>query len=99
MSADRAHKILLADVIPHDWYVQCVVTVAKIKAFFSLTPKKMKDLLESDGSTDEMELAHSFAEMQLVREEEEDAADELEEEEDFAEDMVGGPPERHAAST
>ena len=46
----------------------------------------MKDLLESDGSTDEMELAHSLAEMQLVREQEEDAADELEEEEDFVED-------------
>eukprot|EP00957_Ditylum_brightwellii_P011659 880472-Ditylum_brightwellii.AAC.1 len=38
---------------------------------------------------DNMELAHSLAEMQLIRKEEEDAADELEEEEDFAEDMVG----------
>ena len=70
----------------HEFLLTCVVTVAKIKAFFSLTPKKMKDLLESDGSTDAMELAHSLAEMQLVREQEEDAADELEEEEDFVED-------------
>ena len=86
VSADYAHKILMADVIPHDWYAQCVVTVAKIKAFFSLTPKKMTQLLESDGYTYEMELAHSMAEISLLAEEEENAAEEPEEEEYAAEE-------------
>jgi hypothetical protein len=53
VSADKAHQILLTEIIPNNWHAQCIVTVAKIKAFFSLTPKKMDKMSRATSSEED----------------------------------------------
>ena len=53
VSSDRAHKTLVADIILHYWYAQCIVTVSKIKDFFSLMPVKMTELMDDGSGTAE----------------------------------------------
>ena len=80
VSIDQAHKILAADVILHDWYAQCIVTVPNIKASFSLTPIKMTEILDDvSGSTEAMELKCRLLEMTLIKYEENMGAEEPEE--------------------
>jgi hypothetical protein len=50
---DKAHQIFLTEIIPNDWYGQRIVTVATIKAFFSLTLKKMDDMSQATSSEEE----------------------------------------------
>lgn len=47
VSADRALRIVLDEVVFDNWYEQLSVTVPKIKAFFSLSSLKQSKLLEA----------------------------------------------------
>ena len=65
----------MADVIPHGWYDQCVITVAKIKNFFSFKYRNISELLDdvsgtSVDLTEAMELEHRLAELSLLTDEE-----------------------------
>lgn len=42
VSAEKAHRILLETVLSSNWKEQVNVTVAKIKAFFQMTPHKIQ---------------------------------------------------------
>jgi hypothetical protein len=42
---EKAHRILLTQVIPHDWTARFQVTIAKIKAFFSMKSSGHEKLL------------------------------------------------------
>ena len=46
ISADRALRILIEELIYDDWEQQVVISVPRIKAFFSLSPAKQKMLQE-----------------------------------------------------
>eukprot|EP00957_Ditylum_brightwellii_P189322 14410039-Ditylum_brightwellii.AAC.1 len=78
---DIAHKILLSEVITHNWKAQCIVTVAKIKAFFSMTPAKMHQLLgmatADDDAVEEFDVLHVFKQISLIHKEQEDTADDF----------------------
>ena len=79
VSADRTHKILVADVIFHDWYAQCIITVSKIKDFFSLKSVNMTELLDDVSGTNEaMEFKCRLLEMNLLEDEENMGAEEPE---------------------
>ena len=70
----------MADVIPHDWYAQCIVTASNIKAFFSLTPVNMTELLDyGSGTTEAMELECRLVEMTLLEDQENMGSEEPEE--------------------
>ena len=61
----------MADVILHDWYAQCIVTVSKIKDFFSLIPVKMTVLMDDViGTTEVMEFKCRLVDMTLLEYEE-----------------------------
>ena len=47
MSAERAHDVLMKIVLVESWDEKLIVTVQRIKAFFSLTPTKKKETLSS----------------------------------------------------
>ena len=47
ISADRALRILIDELIYDDWEQRVIISVPRIKAFFALTPSKQKDVLEN----------------------------------------------------
>ena len=47
VSSERAHKILLDTLMYNKWEQKFDVTVSKIKGFFSMTPQKQIDSIES----------------------------------------------------
>ena len=79
-SAAQVQNILVADVILHDWHDQCMVPFSNIKAFFSLTPIKITELLDDGSGTNKaMELECRLVEMTLLEDEENMGAEEPEE--------------------
>ena len=56
ISAYKAHDIFLETIGMHDWKGQLSMTVAKIKAFFSMKPTKMKEYIVSTGPSNDDEL-------------------------------------------
>ena len=46
VSAERALEILKEEVIATNWYMRLLVTIPKIKVFFSTQPSKQKELIE-----------------------------------------------------
>lgn len=78
VSAEKALDILTTKIIPNDWHARCTVTVGKIKAFFSLKPAKMRDLLvsHSEGIPEEImtQQALDAADQQLLDQEIDEAA-------------------------
>jgi hypothetical protein len=44
-SPEKAHHILITEIIPHDWNARFKVTIAKIKTFFGMTPAEHNKLL------------------------------------------------------
>ena len=81
VSADRARKVLLSYAITHDWKAQCIVTVAKIEAFFSMTPAEMHQLLDmatADCDTvEEFDMMYTSEQMSMIHKEQEDKADNI----------------------
>ena len=47
ISADRALRILIDELIYDDWEQRVIISVPRIKAFFALTPFKQKEFLEN----------------------------------------------------
>ena len=46
ISADRALRILIDELIYDDWEQRVIISVPRIKAFFALTPSKQKNAIE-----------------------------------------------------
>ena len=56
ISADRALRILIEELIYDDWEQQVVISVPRIKAFFSLSPAKQNNA--AGISCDHNEIVH-----------------------------------------
>lgn len=46
VSADRAHVVITEQIALRDWYERSICTVARVKAFYALSPKKMSEMIE-----------------------------------------------------
>ena len=62
ISANRAKEILNTTLISDRWYDQLIVTVPKIKAFFSMAPAKMQIALQK-AELDQDDVDNAAAEL------------------------------------
>ncbi len=53
VSAERARDLLVEGIIRGDWEEQLNLSIPKIKAFFSLTPKKMDEMSRATSSEED----------------------------------------------
>ena len=84
VSADRAHQILMDTILIHHRDKKLILSVAKIKAFFQLTPQKMEESIRTCTLETEEVLE---AEQKLIAAERETTAQTLQ---DFDDDIPGG---------
>ena len=49
VSADRAHVVITEQTAKRDWYERLICTVARVKAFFAMTPTKMRELISKNS--------------------------------------------------
>jgi lipoate-protein ligase A len=79
ISADRAHQTLLENTIRDYWYDQILVTIPKIKQFFSKSSKEQMKMINSLVDQDVLEFElEGFRERELEQFED-DSEDELDE--------------------